>query len=327
VIPDPNPAVTAKPGLADTPNLSAPERLSQDSSRSPSPTWLRGAPEVASVRDEALRTASARLAEPRPPDDRRTRVAIVIPARNEEVAIGRLIEGLPHDSTELRFRAFVCDDGSTDETGAVAVARGATVLRHARNLGIGAALTTGFEAARAWGADLFVQIDADGQHDPALIPDLLEPLRLGRADYVIGSRFLSPPTGLAPVRRAGVRFYTRLIRLLTGLPITDVTSGFRAFRAEAYDRLSILSQRNWAVEVTLRAGLNYLTTEEVSAPYLPRVGGRSQFAFRRLFVVYHYRALQQFFRAYAAARPSGPSRADLAASSRMPGKVGSGIKP
>ncbi len=234
------------------------------------------------------------------PNDQRTRIAFVVAARDEERAIGGVLAGLPKETDALRYRAFVCDDGSTDGTSRVAGAAGAVVLRHSRNLGIGAALTTAMQAARVWGADVFVQIDADGQHDPTLTPRLLDPIARGEADYVIGSRFLVRTVGLAPVRRAGVRIYSRLVKLLTGLPITDVTSGFRAFRAGVFDQLTFRSQKNWAVEVTLRAGLNRLRVVEVPAPYLPRIGGTSQFALRRLFFVYHYRVLQQVFRAYTS---------------------------
>lgn len=244
---------------------------------------------------------------PMPGSDPRTRVAIVIPARNEGATIGRLLEALPPDTSQVRFRTFVCDDGSSDDTAAVAERTNATVLRHGSNIGIGAALTTGFEAARDWDPAIYVQIDADGQHDPRLIPELIGPILRGAADYVIGSRFLRNGSGLAPVRRAGVQFYTRLVRGLGGLRITDVTSGFRAVRADKYDLISIRSRKNWAIEMTLRAGLNRLRTVEVSAPYLPRRAGRSQFDVRSLFVLYHYRAMLQIFRAYTA-RGSAASR-------------------
>lgn len=257
---------------------------------------------VAAVRTRAIRSPLVRLDEVSREEDKRIRVAIVVPAHNEGASIGSLLAGLPKDTSEVRYRTFVCDDGSTDGTGTVAASAGAVVFRHSRNLGIGAALTTGLEGARAWNPHVFVQIDADGQHDPALIPLLLEPILRGQADYVIGSRFMGGASGLAPVRRAGVRFYSRLVGILTGLPITDVTSGFRAFRSDAFESLTIQSQKNWAVEVTLRAGLNHLRTVEIPAPFRPRMGGNSQFDFRWLFLVYHYRAIQQVFRAYTAPR-------------------------
>lgn len=249
-----------------------------------------------------------------PADDSRIRVAIVIPARDEVVTIGRVLQTLPSDTAQVRFRTFVCDDGSSDDTAAVAARGGATVLRHGRNIGIGAALTTGFEAARAWTPDIYVQVDADGQHDPRLIPELVGPILRGEADFVIGSRFLHGAGGLEPLRRVGVRFYSRLVRLLGGLKITDVTSGFRAVRADKYDLISVRSQKNWAIEMTLRAGLNRLRTVELFAPYHPRVAGQSQFQVRRLFILYHYRAILQIFRAYTSrglATPGPPSAREV----------------
>ena len=271
---------------------------------------------TADIRADGIRRASPPLVEPRTPGDSRRRVAIVMPAYDEEVSIGPIIRALPRDSTDVRYRVFVCDDGSTDRTFRAAEAAGATVVRHSHNRGIGAALTTGFEAALEWQPDVVVQIDADGQHDPTLIPQLTAPILARDADYVIGSRFLTGAVGLDPVRRVGVRLYTLLVRAFVGLSITDVTSGFRAFRTEAYPRLSIRSENNWALEMTLRAGLNRLRVVEVSTPYLARVGGRSQFAIRRMFVVYHFRVVKQVFRAYTASsqkrgNPSNPSEVSV----------------
>jgi len=265
------------------------------------------------VRVRALRTATPSLEEAPHPEDHRTRVAIVIPAFNEGIAIERLLRELPEDSTTVRYRTFVCDDGSRDATAAEAAAAGVTVLQHSRNLGIGAALTTAFEGALAWRPDIVVQIDADGQHDPALIPNLVEPILRGKADYVIGSRFLEGANGLNPVRRAGVQFYSHFVKLLAGIPITDVTSGFRAFRADAYDQISIRSENNWAVEMTLRAGLAHLRVVEIAAPFRPRVGGNSQFAIRRMFVVYHFRVVKQMFRAYTDSTALGPGNGSASA--------------
>ena len=255
-------------------------------------------------RARAMRSATPPLRGPDRPEDRRLRVAVAVPARDEAAAIGGVLRSVPQDSIEVRYRSFVCDDGSMDDTGAIALDAGATVLRHSINLGIGASLTTALEAARTWDPDIIVQLASDGQDDPTLIPQLVDPILQGDADYVIASRFLTGAVGIGPVRRVGVRFYSGLIRFLVGLRVTDVTSGFRAFRADVYSQLSIRSNQNWAVEMALRAGLNRVRTVEVPVPYRPRIGGRSQFVSRRLFFLYHLRAILQVFRAYTA--PRGP---------------------
>jgi glycosyltransferase involved in cell wall biosynthesis len=116
------------------------------------------------------------------------RVAVVIPAYNEELTIARTVESLP----SLVEHALVIDDASTDRTAAEALRRprrGLELLRHARNRGVGAAISTGYQRALALGADYAVVMAGDGQMDPRDLPVLLEPLAAGRADYVKGNRF------------------------------------------------------------------------------------------------------------------------------------------
>lgn len=233
------------------------------------------------------------------PLEGRLRIAIVIPACNEAATIAEVLGKIPLSTPEVLYRVFVCDDASQDGTGEIARRWGATVVPHSENRGIGAALATGFSAAQAWNPDVYVQMDADGQHDPSLIPELLNPIFRGEADYVLGSRFLTGAEGMSLVRRAGVRFYSKLISALGRFRVTDVTTGFRAFRPGVYDRIRVRARKNWAVEVTLRAGLGRLRTVEVSTPYLRRAGGHSQFDVRRLFVLYHYRVAVQILRAMA----------------------------
>ena len=155
------------------------------------------------------------------------RIAAVIPAFNEEVAIGSvaLLTGEHVDEV------IVVDDGSSDRTAHVAEMAGARVIRHHKNRGKGAALKTGFEAADA---DIVVTLDADGQHNPAEIPKLVEPILRGEADVVNGSRYLHGRDENTPrYRRVGQRILDRATNIATGLEITDTQSGFRAFSAES----------------------------------------------------------------------------------------------
>jgi glycosyltransferase involved in cell wall biosynthesis len=232
-------------------------------------------------------------------ENRRLKIAIVIPAKDEQASIGQVLAALPGSLPGVDLRIFVVDDGSTDATARIAAQAGAVVVRHAANRGIGAALTTGFQHARAWGPDIYIQMDSDGQHDPHLLRTLIEPILKDRAEFVIGTRARSDWCGLSPVRRVGIRIYSWTIGHLAHYDLTDMTSGFRAFRGDVYDRVAFQSERNWAVEMTLRAGLDHVRMIEVSTPHLPRLGGQSQFSAQRLFVIYHFRALKQFFRAYA----------------------------
>ena len=156
------------------------------------------------------------------------RVLVVIPAHNEA-------ESLPATLAEVRTRAsgvdvLVVDDGSHDDTARVARAAGVPVVRHPVNLGVGGALQTGFRWAYEHGYDVAVQLDADGQHDPAYLAALLAPVLEGRCDVSIGSRFVSATGYRAPWnRRLGMLLFSAVVRLALGRAITDTTSGFRAY--------------------------------------------------------------------------------------------------
>ena len=163
----------------------------------------------------------------------RRRLAIV-PARNEEGAVGLVVEELRAFDPELDV--LVIDDGSEDATAASAAAAGATVVRLPFNLGIGGAVQTGFKYALEQGYDTVIRLDGDGQHDPQEIPQLLAPLARGEADVVVGSRFANGNDGdYRPpfARRAGIRWFAQLVSLLTRQKLTDTTSGFQAVNARA----------------------------------------------------------------------------------------------
>ncbi|MBI1798838.1 MAG: glycosyltransferase family 2 protein [Candidatus Eisenbacteria bacterium] len=156
------------------------------------------------------------------------RCLIVIPAHDEE-------ESLPRTIAEVRdlapeFDLLVVDDGSRDATGAVARALCVPVVRHVVNLGVGGALQTGFRYALARGYQAAVQLDADGQHDPADLAVLVEPVLAGRFDVSIGSRYRTPTGYQAPAtRRLGMRLFSAVTGLAIGNAIADTTSGFRAY--------------------------------------------------------------------------------------------------
>ena len=158
---------------------------------------------------------------------------ILIPAFHEEQRLPAVLDSIR--SLDLVCRIVVVDDASTDGTSRVAREGGATVLRHRINLGYGGALQTGYKYALRTGAEFVVQLDADGQHDPELIPKLLEPVRRRQADIVIGSRFLEE-TGY---KMGGLRTFGRklilMISKLAGLNISDPTSGLQAMNREAIE--------------------------------------------------------------------------------------------
>ncbi len=160
-------------------------------------------------------------------------VAVVIAALNEEGSIGDLLAEIPATACGLPVATIVVDDGSTDRTAEIAGAAGVLVHSFELNRGHGVALREGYRIAREeLESDYIVTLDADGQWNPAEIDDVLQPLVDDEADFVIGSRVLGATQTDDQFRQAGVHVFARLVRLLTGVRVTDTSSGFRAMRSE-----------------------------------------------------------------------------------------------
>ncbi|MDF1557928.1 MAG: glycosyltransferase family 2 protein [ANME-2 cluster archaeon] len=155
-----------------------------------------------------------------------TSITAILPAYNEEVSIGTAVLR----TRKYVDRVLVIDDGSTDRTAEVAELAGAEVIRHPINRGKGAALRSGFNAAN--GADIIVTMDADGQHCPSEIPNLIAPILEGEADVVNGSRYMNGNGKNTPrYRRLGQKVLDKATNFSSGLDVTDSQSGFRAFAA------------------------------------------------------------------------------------------------
>jgi glycosyltransferase involved in cell wall biosynthesis len=159
---------------------------------------------------------------------------VIVPAFNEAASVGKVVEGIGRALPGAEV--LVVDDCSSDETGEIAAGAGARVLTHMYNLGYGAALQTGFKFALAEDYRYAALVDADGQHEPRFLPALLEGVWSGKDDIVVGSRFLEP-TGfpLRPVKKIGIWLFRTIASVLTGLRITDATSGFQALSGRALD--------------------------------------------------------------------------------------------
>ncbi|MGN6513610.1 MAG: glycosyltransferase family 2 protein [Lysobacteraceae bacterium] len=154
------------------------------------------------------------------------RISVILPAKNEAEGLRRTLPALR--ACLPGAEVIVVDDGSSDDTAAVAAGHGASVLSSPYSMGNGAAIKRG---ARAAGGDVLVFMDADGQHDPTLIPRLLERLEQGY-DMAVGAR---DAAGQASVGRGAANaFYNRLASWMTGHRVADLTSGFRAVRAERF---------------------------------------------------------------------------------------------
>lgn len=183
------------------------------------------------------------------------KLAVYLPALNEAQTIGELLDAIPDDIPGITaLQKIVVDDGSTDETGAVALRHGARVVRHPRNLGTGRAFMSGVQAGLAEDADIIVGMDADGQFAPRDIAALVAPIVRDEADVVLCTRF-GPNSTLAGsmplVKRLGNQLLCGIISFTAEQRFTDVSCGFRAFTRDAALRVDIHSDFEYIHESLL----------------------------------------------------------------------------
>jgi glycosyltransferase involved in cell wall biosynthesis len=218
----------------------------------------------------------------------RAKTLVVIPALNEQECIGAVISALLRDMPDVDV--VVIDDGSTDDTSAVAQAAGAQVVQLPFNLGVGGALRAGLKFARRNGYERVVQVDADGQHDASHITDLLAALDTGAA-LAVGSRFTEDAGEYAVgrTRRLAMVILSRMVSTLLGQRIHDTTSGFRAFGPAAIALLADRYPRDYlsdTVETLLIVGYRGHRITEVPVQMHDRAGGLP--SARNLKLAYHY---------------------------------------
>jgi glycosyltransferase involved in cell wall biosynthesis len=164
-------------------------------------------------------------------------IFIIVPAYNE----AEVIQGTLKPLVEYGYRVVVVDDGSTDETESILCSLPVMVIRHIINLGQGAALQTGMTYALSRGAEIIVHFDADGQHNHRDIERLIQPIREGRADIALGSRFLNKEhtREIPPLKRVLLRLATLFTIMVSGIRLTDTHNGFRAFSRKAAQQIDI----------------------------------------------------------------------------------------
>jgi hypothetical protein len=164
----------------------------------------------------------------------RSDTIVLIPAYKEEGRVGAVIKGVRQNSPDSDI--LVIDDGSPDGTAAEAHKAGAMVASLPFNMGYGVALQTGFKYARRHGYEYVVQIDGDGQHEPACIPELLAVVQQRGVDVVLGSRWLGLGEYKGPLlRKFGKFFFAFLANTLTKLTVTDPTTGFQALSCQVVE--------------------------------------------------------------------------------------------
>lgn len=202
------------------------------------------------------------------------RVAIV-PAYNEEGAIVAVLDELR--AFDPGMDVVVVSDGSTDRTSSLAERHGAHVLRLPFNLGIGAAVQTGFRFAFERGFQVAVRVDGDGQHDPAQLGAVLEPVLAGDADIAVGSRFAGAEGYRSSrSRRVGIRILAWAVSRIIGQRVTDTTSGFQALNRQAIALFAADYPHDYPeVEATVMVARHRLRLVEVPVSMREREHGRS----------------------------------------------------
>jgi hypothetical protein len=269
----------------------------------PAPAGARGRPLVP-VLDPAVEPAAPAIRAPSLPASSRKlasragsrRCLAIVVARDEEVAVGAVLAGIPERAQGMPVDLLLVDDGSRDATAAIGREHGARVVSHERSRGLGAALRTGLELARDEGYAAAVYIDGDGEYDPADFGRILEPVARGRADYVLGSRFLGrrhggheqaargghalgsrllARGGMSRHRALANRAASALLGTLMQTITSDGQTGYRAFSARALAVARVRHDYNYAQVLTLALWGAGIDPVELAIGYRRRPAGRS----------------------------------------------------
>ncbi len=246
------------------------------------------------------------------------RCLAVVPAYNEADNVAKVIGALHRDAPQ--FDVVVVDDGSTDDTARRAERAGARVVRLPFNLGIGGAVQTGFTYAREHDYQYMVQVDGDGQHDPAEIGTLQAAMaQSAGVDMICGSRFADDTGYVAPIsRRTGIHIFAFVLSRLVGQPVTDPTSGFRLYNRRAIELFASDYPHDYPeVEAVLMLHHHRLRMREVPVRMFQRGGGVSSIRSGKS-AYYMVKVLLALFVGLARARPV-PEPGDVAPVAAEPG--------
>jgi glycosyltransferase involved in cell wall biosynthesis len=194
------------------------------------------------------------------------KITVVVPALNEESAIGNVVRSIPS-----KMKILVVDNGSEDKTAEIARRNGATII-YEPNRGYGRALRTGFNYALR-SSDVIVMIDGDDTYNPREIPKIIKPIISGEKDVIVGCRIKSRQSGMSLMHYIGNKLLSWEFRLLFNLPVTDTLSGFKAFSREALLRMELKeNDMSFSVEVLIEAARKGLRVGEVPILYRQRQG-------------------------------------------------------
>lgn len=242
-------------------------------------------------------------------------IILLIPAYNEQAALGRVLASIPTHVQGHELRTIVLNDGSSDDTSDVALKSGVEVLNFEENRGKGAVLKAGFELISSDSFDAVVLMDSDGQHDPACLGELVHPVLDGSFDVVVGSRYMDGGArGTTPRNRYFVRVSARaVLRVLLGADVTDPFSGYRVLSRHAVECVQLIGDRYESeLEILFCAQRNGLRISELSIPKIygsgtSKMGTRYGAVLGRIDVVARYALTigrEARSRASMAAKPS-----------------------
>ena len=209
---------------------------------------------------------------------------VIVPAYNEEDNIRNTLRDLEENGAGTDI--LVMNDCSTDGTEAILQETGVNYLSFPVNLGIGGGVQAGYQYARERGYDIAIQFDGDGQHEAKYLQALIDPIEAGEADIVIGSRFVEHEGfQSSEARRLGIGILSRLIWMLSGVKVLDVTSGMRAVNRRFIEEYAEHYAQDYPEpEALLYAGLRKARIREVPVQMRERTGGKSSInAFRSVY--------------------------------------------
>jgi glycosyltransferase involved in cell wall biosynthesis len=216
------------------------------------------------------------------------RTLVLIPAYNEEGHIGEVVQKVK----TLGHECLVINDGSRDRTAQVAAEAGAEVVSNRHNMGLGPTIRRGYQEALNRGADIIVQLDADGQYDPAEIPKLTKHIKSNQADMVLGARLANLHYKMPFTKRVGNKAFSWVLRQLTGADVYDGQTGFRAMHREVLEKCLPINEFSYTQEMIIRAAKEGFIVKSVETNFYPRYDGKSrlfnnpfQFAFRAGWII------------------------------------------
>ena len=210
------------------------------------------------------------------PERFRDKVAVLIPAYNEDDSVGDVVRQIPPEVCGEQTAVLVVDDGSRDDTSEEAAKAGAVVARHVINRGGGAALRTGYRLMAESGALIVVTLDADGQHLPSEMERLVKPVIDDEVDVAHGSRVLGQADPNARSRELGIVLFNKLISFITRTKVSDASNGYRAVRTTVLPQIVLRQEQFHTSEFLIEAIKRGIPAKEVPVTVAKRAHGHSK---------------------------------------------------